>query len=131
MTVSSLVGKVQRAGNGTTTRFDFPYLFFAPADLVVTLFDTTRNQPVAPAPVLNGGGAADYHLDGTLDAASGEYLAGATVVFNVAPSGGITVTIERAVPATQPVALTDNSKFPASAVNGALDRLTVLAQQAA
>src|SRR5262249_9579527 len=130
-TVSTTANKVQATGNGVTTAFSFPYLFFATTDLLVTLFDTSANADVSPAPVLNGVATYDYTVTGTFDSSKGEYTAGGTVTFNNAPPSNYRITIERVVPATQSVTLIDNSKFPANTVNGALDRLTVLVQRVA
>lgn len=129
MTLSSTTSKIQYTGNGSSVSFSFPYVFFVPSDLSVTLFDTSLNQAVTPAPVLNGAGTYDYTVSGTQDAVSGEYLTGAAVVFNTAPLGNHRITVARAVAALQQTAFVDNSKFPASAVNAALDRLTMLVQQ--
>lgn len=129
MTVSSTTNKIQYTGNGATVAFGFPYLMFAASDLLVTLYDTTANADVSPAPVLNGSATYDYTFAGTFDATLGEYTAGGTITFVTAPPANYRVTIERVVPQTQAVTLIDNSKFPANTVNGALDRLTVLVQR--
>ena len=131
MTVSTTTNKIQYTGNGATTAFAFPYIFFATTDLLVTLFDTSANLAVSPAPVLNGAATYDYTVTGTFDADKGEYTSGGTVTFNNAPPANYRITIERVVPQTQSVVLIDNSKFPANTVNGALDRLTVLVQRVA
>jgi hypothetical protein len=129
MTVSSTTNKIQYTGNGATVAFGFPYLMFAASDLLVTLYDTTANADVSPAPVLNGAATYDYTFAGTFDSNLGEYTAGGTITFTTAPPANYRVTIERVVPQTQSVTLIDNSKFPANTVNGALDRLTVLVQR--
>jgi hypothetical protein len=36
MTVTTTANSISYAGNGTTTMFAFPYIFFVPSDLVVT-----------------------------------------------------------------------------------------------
>lgn len=130
MTVSTTANSIQYAGNGVTTSFSFPYVFFADSDLVVTLFIVATSADYSPAPVLNGGATYDYTISGTFDADLGEYPAGANVVFTTAPPTGYTVVLVRDVPATQDVDLLDNTKFPASTVNGEFDKLTVLSQQA-
>lgn len=130
MTISSTTNKVQYTGNAVTTSFSFPYVFFAQADLTVTLYDTTANAAISPAPVLNGSGTYDYTISGTFDTPTGEYLSGANVVFNTAPPANYRITIERIVSPTQLTALVDGSKFPAATVNGTFDKLTVLVQRA-
>lgn len=134
MSVDNTNNRGQYTGNGTTTIFavassGVAIPFFATSDLVVTLFDTTAGALVSPAPVLGGGATYDYTVAGTVAPDSGEYLT-ANVTFNTAPLGNHRVTIQRAVPATQDVALQDNSKFPAAVITAALDRLTILVQQA-
>ena len=131
MTISSSTNRVQATGNGVTTSFSYPYVFFATSDLLVTLFDTTTNAAVTPAPVLGGSATYDYTVSGTFDSATGEYLSGANVVFLTAPPANYRVTIEGVIPQTQSVTLIDNAKFPAATVNGALDRLTRLVQRTA
>jgi len=126
MTVTTTLNSIRYAGNGVTTQFAFPYIFFEPTDLVVTLYDASFVD-VTPPPVLNGGGTYGYTVTGTHS--HGEYPAGATVTFNSAPATGLTVSLLRAVPATQLVALIDNTKLPADTINAEFDKLTVLAQQ--
>jgi hypothetical protein len=130
MTVAASYGPVQFTGDGTTRAFPFAYPFFAASDLVVTLFNTSTDTAVTPAPVLNGSGTYDYTVTGTQDIATGEYLSGGTVTCNNAPAS-MTITIARDVAATQNTALVNNGPFPAKAIEAGLDRLTMLAQQAA
>jgi hypothetical protein len=129
VTISSTTNKAQYVGNGVTTSFSFPYIFFAQADLSVSLFDTSTGLAVSPAPVLNGGTTYDYAVTGIMDPATGEYLSGGSVVFNIAPPSNYRITIQRVLSFTQLIQLIDNNKFPAATVNGALDRLTIFAQQ--
>src|SRR5579859_7150890 len=131
MAVNSQSNEAQYQGNGVTVAFSFSYVFFAPSDLVVSLYDTSAAIMVAPAPVLNGAGTYDYQVLGTQDPASGQYLSGATVQFNTAPPGNYQVTLQRVVPLTQNTSYTDNGKFPAKTTEGGLDRLTMAAQQQA
>ncbi len=130
MTVASVYVPAQYAGNGVTTSFAFPYNFFAPSDLVVSLFNTSTNAPVAPAPVLNGAGTYDYTVTGSQDADTGEYLSGGSVVFNTALPSNYTVTIALAVSPTQNVSLTNNAPFPAKTLEAALDRAMLVIQEA-
>ncbi len=130
MTITSVYAQAQFTGNAVTKGFPFPYPFFAPSDLVVILYDTAAKALVVPQPVLNGGGTYDYTVAGTIDANLGEYLSG-TVTLNNAPLGNHQLTIQRAVPATQPVQLANTGPFPAKTIEAELDRLTMLVQQAA
>lgn len=129
MTISSTTNKIQYTGNGVTTSFSFPYIFFATTDLQVTLHNTTTDVDVTPVPVLNGAATYDYMVSGTLDPATGEYLSGGNIVFNTAPPANFRVTIQRNLTFLQLITLIDNNKFPAATVNGALDRLTIFTQQ--
>ena len=121
MTVSNTANSMHYAGNGTTKAFAFPYIFFAPTDLIVTLVNTATNTVVTPPPVLNGLATYDYTVTGV--------VTHGTVTFVTAPPGGYTVSLVRAVPAIQTVTLIDNTKFPADTINTEFDYLTVLAQQ--
>ena len=130
MTVNSTYTAPQYTGNGATTAFSFPYAFFATSDLVVVLFDTTANANVTPQPVLGGAATYDYAVTGTQDVNLGEYPNG-TLTFNTAPLSNHRITIQRNVPATQPIALSNTSPFPAKTIEGEMDRLTLLVQQMA
>jgi microcystin-dependent protein len=127
MTVTTTANSISYAGNGVTTSYSFPYIFFAPTDLVVTLFDVAANAYINPPPVLNGPAANDYTVTGVVT--DGEYASGGSVTFNTAPITGWTVSLVRIVPAIQTVTLIDNTKFPAATINTEFDYLTVLAQQ--
>jgi microcystin-dependent protein len=127
MTVTTTANSISYAGNGTTTAFAFPYIFFAPTDLVVTLFNVAGNAYINPPPALNGIQPNDYTVSGVVT--HGEYASGGTVTFNSAPSTGWTVSLVRIIPAIQTVTLIDNTKFPADTVNTEFDYLTILSQQ--
>lgn len=127
MTVQTTYAPVQYAGNGTTAAFPFTAPFFAAADLVVLLYDSGTRVTTTCA--LNGAGATGYEVAGTQDSATGEYIAGGWVVMNTAPSITQTLTIQRSVAATQPLALANNAPFPAKSIEAALDRMTLLLQQ--
>lgn len=134
-TVSSTGSQVVYTGNGATTAFAVPYPYFTASDIVVTLFNTTSNATVTPAPVLNGSGTYDYQLSG-VSAYSypvnnvTEYTGG-TITFNNAPPATYQINITRNVPATQLLNEIDNAKNPSSARNSELDKLTMLIQQQA
>jgi microcystin-dependent protein len=127
MTVTTTANSISYAGNGVTTAFAFPYIFFAPGNLVVTLFNVAANAYINPPPVLDGPATWDYTVTGVVT--DGEYASGGTVTFNTAPLTGYTVSLVRVVPAIQLVTLLDNTKFPAATINTEFDYLTVLAQQ--
>lgn len=126
MTVALETTRYVYTGNGVTASFPFPVPFLEAADLDVRLLDTDLQAEVASG--LNGGGLYDYTVTGTQDPESGQYLDGGTVVLNNAPPASIRVYVSRAEPLTQGLALVDAFKFPASSVNTALDKLTMIAQ---
>lgn len=130
MTINAPYTPPQSFGNGVTTSFPFSYVFFDEGELVVNLYDTAAAADVAPQPVLNGAGTYDYTVVGVKDAATGEYIGGASVVFVTAPAANHQITISYDIDAVQPAVLTDNAKLPAKVIESGLDRLTLLVQQA-
>lgn len=97
-------------GDGATLIFQYNNIIFAATDLEVYLDS-----------VLQVGGFSVSNVD---------VEAGGNVTFTGAPANGVVVLIVRKVPATQTVVYPESgSKFPAKVHEGALDKLTVLAQQ--
>lgn len=129
MTVTNTLNRYQYAGNGSTVSFAFPPVFIEPADLGVVLFNTATQAVVGSN--LNGGGPNDYTVSGVQDPNTGEYLSGATVIFNTAPIAGYTVTIYRNEPITQEVIFSPNGPLPAETLNTALDKGIMIDQQLA
>jgi hypothetical protein len=127
MTVNSDISKVQYQCDGVSRSFAFPYAFFSTADLTVTLYAASTSTTVGC--ILGGGGPYDYIVTGALDPQSGQYLAGGQVIFNNAPPAIYGATLQRVVSKTQNTAFVDNSKFPAKANEGGLDRLTMIVQE--
>jgi hypothetical protein len=116
MTVSTTQNRVSYAGNGVTTAFAFPYVFFDSADLVVLLVnvDGTSTQGVL---------GTDYTVTGAgLDA-------GGTVTMTAAPASGTTLVVYRDPQMTQPQAFVDNDPLPAKSISRGYDRLTLIAQR--
>lgn len=102
---------VRYDGNGVTDEFDYPFLIFQASDLKVY---------VDGALVSN----SNYTIDGV------GVEAGGTVTFTVSPGSGTeNVVLERVAAFTQPVSIAEGSKFPASIVESAHDRNTMLSQQ--
>jgi hypothetical protein len=116
MAIAKTLSRSQYTGDGTTVAFSFPYRFFASIDLEVYL---TTAAGVETLQTLT----TDYTVSntGTED--------GGTVTFLTAPATGVTVTILRVLPLTQAVDYQANDSFPAETHEGALDRLTLQAQQ--
>lgn len=119
MTISTTASSVQFQGNGVTT--SFPYTFKIPtaSDVVVTFIDDDGSETVLSTSqyAISGlgtenGGSVTYPVTGS-PLAAGQYL-----------------TIERDIPYTQPTRLVNQSGFFPNVVEGALDRLTMLIQQA-
>jgi len=116
MTVSSVYEPVQYTGNGVTTAFAFPYIFYDDTDIIVTLtlistgVDTVQVNPT------------NYTLTGG-DGATG------TVNFVAAPSALYRVTIERSIPYTQEDNYVEGQAFPAQTIETAFDRGVIRDQQ--
>jgi hypothetical protein len=116
MTVSTTQNRVSYAGNGVTSAFSFPYVFFDNADLVVlnVKADGTFTQAVL---------GTDYTVTGAgVDA-------GGTVTMTTAPAAGATLVIYRDPALVQPQAFVDNDPLPAKAISRGYDRQTVIAQR--
>jgi hypothetical protein len=120
MTVATTSNKIQYAGNGSTTLFNFPYALAAAADLVVILTDNT--VPTAP-------------VDTTQTISTNYTVAllttGANVTMNVAPTASQYLTIKRVVAYTQTTSYPESGIFPAKSHETALDKLTYEIQQIA
>lgn len=108
--------------SGTGTLVDYPFSFkvFAPTDVAVTQTDTAGTV-TTPA----YGGAYTVLLNGDQNTAPG-----GTVKPLVAVPVGVTWLLTSAVPATQSASLTNAGGFFPKTIEDALDRLTILSQQA-
>lgn len=118
MTIAKTTAFTEYAGNGATTAFSFPYRFFADADLEVSLISSAGAKTVKTL-------TTHYTLSNTGTESGG------TVTMLAAPATGETLRIQRIVEATQSTDYTANDAFPAETHETALDRLTVIAQDAA
>ena len=118
MTVSTSTSTASYTANGSTTTFAYPFKIFADSDLVVILRNTATS--VETVQVLNSA----YTVTGAGN------VAGGNVVFGTAPASGNTVFIRRVLPLTQETDYVANDPFPADAHEDALDKLTMLVQQA-
>jgi len=114
MSVISQYSPVSYTCNGAVTDFAFPYLFLANEDLFI--YTTDEDGVIA---IITTG----ITITGVLETAGGE------VSFDVAPATGLTLTIERYTPVTQPVDYVSQDNFPAETHERALDRLTLIAQE--
>lgn len=100
---------VQYAADGTQTAFTYPFAILAASDLVV---------------VFDDGAAPGSH---TIDGVGAED--GGTVTFDTAPASGVRITIYRDMPVERTTDFVESGEFRASALNGELDRLTMMIQQ--
>lgn len=116
MTVSTTAAKVSYLGNGTTTAFSVPFVFFSASELEVTERTIATGSEVVRSltthyTVTGGNGAT-----GTVTAVS-------------APPTTVTWTIARKTARTQLVDYQTGDAFPADTHERALDRLTALVQE--
>lgn len=116
MTISLTTARFSYSGNGVTTAFSFPNLFFADADLAVFLVDAGN---VVTNPVLN----TDYTVSGAGS------LSGGTVTFLAAPATGVTVVIARSTAATQGLDLDNVTALPMTSLEAALDRAMLVIKE--
>tara|TARA_B100001057_G_scaffold115661_2_gene114180 strand:+ start:2779 stop:7521 length:4743 start_codon:yes stop_codon:yes gene_type:complete len=116
MTISSTTTKNQYAANGSTTVFAYAFKIFADADIKVIVTTAAGVESVKSL-------SSDYTVSGAGSSSGGN------VTFGTAPANGETVTLLRNVAITQSVDYVANDAFPAEAHEGALDRLTAIAQQ--
>jgi len=117
MTLSSTVSRTSTDGDGSTTAFSFPYLFFADADLKVIIVNETTNvettKTITTHYTVTGAGVA----------------AGGTVTMGTAPTTSEKLVIQREEQYTQGLDLVENDPFPSDLVEQQFDTLTMLTQQ--
>lgn len=117
MTVSSQVSSVSYLGDGVTTLLPVPYYFLEQDHLLLTQVNLDASTQV----LLLG---SDYSVSG-----AGNQSGGSVTMFS-APAVGVKILISRSVPATQETDYVANDPFPAESHEMALDKLTMLVQQA-
>lgn len=118
MTVSSTINRVSYAGNGVTTAFSFPHLFFANTDLVVIEVNDTTG--VETTKVLT----THYTVSGAGGAAGG------TVTMLTAPATGTTLVIYRDPAVTQDIDLVNGDPFDVeTGVERGFDKITLMVQR--
>lgn len=116
MTITTTYAPAQYNGNGVTTVFSFPYVFFNDTDLLVTL--TLISTGVDTVQVLG----TNYSVTG------GDGDVG-SVTFTVAPPTGYRVTIELSLPYTQEDNYVENQAFPAETLESGFDKAVIRDQQ--
>ena len=107
-------------GTGLQAAFPFGFKVFQVTDVLVTLTDTSGNLVTQTL-------TSQYTV--TLNA-NQNTSPGGTVNMVTPPPAGYTLVIGSQVPALQPADLTNAGNFYPQVINDALDRLTVLIQQA-
>lgn len=118
MTVISTDARAAVAGNGVTTSFPFAVSFGLNSDIRVYHLDAT-----GVATLWTEG--LQYTLTGAGNATGGTV----TTQPGYTPASGTTLVISRWAEAVQPIDLQPNAALPADTLEGALDRLTRIAQQ--
>ncbi|HVX58002.1 MAG TPA: hypothetical protein VHA37_09865, partial [Candidatus Saccharimonadales bacterium] len=124
MTISTSASSVTIGGNGVNTTFNFGFVAGQASNLVVIYTDADGNEttltpsqysvtinPPAPGQIWGVGGTVTYPLSGTPIAS------------------GTTITIERIVPYTQLVSISNQGDFYPAVVEKALDTLEMQIQQ--
>jgi ribosome assembly protein YihI (activator of Der GTPase) len=116
MTVATTQYRISYSGNGSTTAFSFPYVFFDGADLTVILVSSAGVET-----------AQTITTDYTVSGGSG---ASGAVTMVAAPAAGETLVIVREQPFTQTVLdLVENDPLPSATLEEAIDRTVIMAQQ--
>jgi len=116
MTLTTTATSVAYAGNGVTTAFPVPFVFFGEGELQVV----ERSLP--------GGAETVKELATHYDVAGGNGATG-TVTALAAPPATVEWHIRRATARTQQAAYVANDAFPAATHERALDRLTAQGQE--
>jgi hypothetical protein len=124
MTINNSANKVIAAGNGVQTVFNFSFIAVNASDISVIVTDSSGNETTLapalhslslnskpPGQIWSNGGTVTYPLMGS-----------------PLPNGS-TLTIVRTVPLTQLVALGNQGNVFPSAVETALDLITMMVQQ--
>lgn len=116
MAVSTTTSKVSYTGNGVTTVFSVPFVFFETNNLRVT------ERVIAT-------GVETVLVENTAYTVSGGDGAVGSVTALAAPASTKRWTIQRVLPRTQGLDLTPNDPFPADSVEQTLDRAVMLIQE--
>ena len=117
MTVSSTSSRVVYTGNGVTTAWPFAFKVSQAADLVVIYTDATGSD-FALSPSQYGATGFGADLGGSVTYP----LTGAPI------ASGTKLTIYRDVAATQPTSISNQGAMWPQVIEGALDRLAMIAQ---
>ncbi len=116
MTVTTTTNSVLYDGNGAVLVFPYSFKVINASDLLIEI----DGNPVAPNDAVY-----PYQVNGVGNNGGGDV----TFTLTPPPSGIANVLLNRQVPATQEVDYTPYDDFPAETHEGALDKLTMIAQQ--
>ncbi|HHS8841278.1 TPA: phage tail fiber protein [Klebsiella pneumoniae] len=117
MTVSTQVSRNEYTGNGATTQYDFTFRIFDKSHLLVQTMDTSENIVTLTL-------GTDYTVTGV------NRYNGGKVVLTSALQTGYKISIERSTPVTQEASIRNQGGFFPEIHEDALDKLTMLVQQA-
>lgn len=120
MTLSVITVRVQYNGDGTTTTFPVPFVFWEDDDLQVILTDSA--------------GVEEIWVRGTQYTVTGGSSDTGTIVVKTTPTDytpavGETLTILSNLPDTQTLSLPAGGKFPSASVEQELDQIVRMIQQ--
>lgn len=116
MTITTSTNRVVQYGNGATTVWNYSFLIPDATEVVVQITDKTTG-------VVTTLTALQYSISGLGNPAGG------TVTYSPALTTNQSITITRILPVTQTVSLSNQGAFYPAVVEGALDYLTMVAQQ--
>ena len=117
MTVSTQVSRNEYTGNGATTQYDFTFRILDKSHLLVQTLDTSESIVT----LILG---TDYTVTGV-----NRYNGGKVVLTSALPAG-YKISIERSTPVTQEASIRNQGGFFPEIHEDALDKLTMLVQQA-
>ncbi|MFU9474297.1 phage tail fiber protein [Klebsiella pneumoniae] len=117
MTVSTQVSRNEYTGNGATTQYDFTFRILDKSHLLVQTLDTSENIVTLTL-------GTDYTVTGV-----NRYNGGKVVLTSALPVG-YKISIERSTPVTQESSIRNQGGFFPEIHEDALDKLTMLVQQA-
>lgn len=119
MAFSTTTNKALYSGNGVTTAFAAPFLFYSNSHIDVQLIDKTTGVGVTQVLTTN------YTVTGA------GVPTGGTVTMLVAPPSTHNLLVRRIVPQTQGVDLKEGDKLPPETLEQSFDTLTMMVQQLA
>ena len=117
MTVSTQVSRNEYTGNGATTQYDFTFRILDKSHLLVQTLDTSEIIVTLTL-------GTDYTVTGV-----NRYNGGKVVLASALPAG-YKISIERSTPVTQEASIRNHGGFFPEIHEDALDKLTMLVQQA-